>query len=70
MGQVHFQNGSIWYIGVFVIFLKNAIKVDSEEPDQTPRSVPSDLCLHSLPLSRNKDAVTVWVIRSGATHNV
>ena len=37
-------------------FLKYILKVNSVEPDQTPRFVASDLVLHCLPMSHNKDA--------------
>ena len=34
---------------------------NSGDPDQTPRYVASDLGLHCLPMSNEKDAMLVWV---------
>ena len=34
---------------------------NSGDPDQTLRSVASDLGLHCLPFSQKKDAMFVWV---------
>ena len=34
---------------------------NSDEPDQTPRSVSSDLVLHCLPMSCKKDTRLIWV---------
>ena len=34
---------------------------NSEDPDQTPRSVASDLGLHCLSMSHKKDARLIWV---------
>ena len=40
---------------------------NSGDPDQTPRSVASDLVLPCLPLSHKKDARLIWV--SSAVHS-
>ena len=43
---------------VFFIFIKSFIRTfckQTEEPDQMPRSVASDLDLHCLPMSHKKD---------------
>ena len=34
---------------------------NSGSPDQTPRSVASDLGLHDLHMSHKKDAMLIWV---------
>ena len=34
---------------------------NSVDPDQTPRTVASDLGLHCLPMSHKKDARLIWV---------
>ena len=34
---------------------------NSGDPDQTPHSVASDLGLHHLPMSHEKDARHIWV---------
>ena len=34
---------------------------NSEDPDQTPRSVESDLGLHCLPMSKKWEAMLIWV---------
>ena len=34
---------------------------NSGDPDQTPRSVASDLGLHCLPRFQKKDAMLIWV---------
>ena len=36
---------------------------NSEDPDQKPRSAPSDLDLHYLPMSQKWDARLIWVNR-------
>ena len=33
----------------------------SGDPDQTPRSVVSDLGLHCLPMTHQKDAMFIWI---------
>ena len=35
---------------------------NSSEPDQTPRSVASDMVLHCLPMSYKKDVILKWAI--------
>ena len=37
------------------------MKANSEDPDQTPRSAASDLCLHCLPMSNKKDTRLICV---------
>ena len=37
------------------------MQANSEDPDQTPHSVASDLGLHYLPMSHKKDARHIWV---------
>ena len=48
----------------FFIFIQILIENharNSGDPDQTPRSVASDLGLHYLPLSHKKGARHIWV---------
>ena len=42
------------------ILIENSL-ANSGDPDQTPRSVASDLGLHRLPMSHKKDARLIWV---------
>ena len=37
------------------------MQANSGDPDQTPHSVASDLGLHYLPMSHQKDARHIWV---------
>ena len=37
------------------------MQANSADPDQTPNSVVSDLGLHYLPMSHEKDARHIWV---------
>ena len=37
------------------------MQANSGDPDQTPHSVASDLGLHYLPMSPEKDASHIWV---------
>ena len=37
------------------------MQANSEDPDQTPHSLASDLVLHYLPMSHKKDARHIWV---------
>ena len=41
--------------------LTHLSRLNSENPDQTPRIAASDLGLHCLPLSNKKDARLIWV---------
>ena len=41
---------------------------NSAEPDQTPRSVISDLVLHCLPMSYKKDVRLKWAINVDSYH--
>ena len=45
--------------GSICLFL-NSLLVNSEDTDQTPHSVASDLCLHCLSLSSNNGARLIW----------
>ena len=45
----------------FLFYFKMFLLANSEDPDQTPRSVASDLGLHCLPLSQKWDARLIWV---------
>ena len=50
--------------GIFPVLFKFSLKLmqaNSEEPDQTPHSLASDLVLHYLPMSHKKDARHIWV---------
>ena len=42
-------------------FLYKIMQANSEDPDQMPHSVASDLGLHCLPMSHKKDARHIWV---------
>ena len=46
--------------GIICLFL-NILLVNSEDTDQTPHSVASDLGLHCLFLSHKHDAILIWV---------
>ena len=45
-----------WYFIIFIQILIENNARNSGDPDQTPRSVASDLGLHYLPMSHKKDA--------------
>ena len=50
-------------MGFFFIFIQILIEImqaNSGDPDQTPRSLASDLGLHFLPMSHKKDARLIW----------
>ena len=49
---------------VFFIFIQILIErsVNNGDPDHTPHSVASDLGLHCLTMSHEKDARFIWVI--------
>ena len=46
---------------IFIQILKENPFANSGEPDQTPHFAASDLVLHCLPMSNNKDARVTWV---------
>ena len=43
------------------ISIEHSVSKHGGDPDQTPRSVASDLGLHCLPMSQKKDARIIWV---------
>ena len=45
-----------WYFSSLFKFQYNILQANSGDPDQTPRSVASDLGLHCLNMSHKKDA--------------
>ena len=55
---------------IFFRFRKNILKVNSGDPDQTPRSAASGMGLHYLPTSHKKEWVKIspyGEIRCGRT---
>ena len=50
-----------WYFSFSFKFQLNNLSANSGDPDQTPRSVASDLGLHCLPVSHIKDARLIGV---------
>ena len=57
IGRIHFEFKGRWVVSFnFIKILKSKFCSKHEEPDQTPRSVASDLVLHRLPMSHKKDA--------------
>ena len=49
---------------LFFIFFPNFDRIfckKTGDPDQTPRTVASDLGLHCSPMSHKKDARLIWV---------
>ena len=49
------------YFFIFILFQIDNPVTNSEDLDQTPRSVESDLGLHCLPMSQKWDARLIWV---------
>ena len=47
-------------ITIFYLF-KKILYVSSAKPDQTPRSVATDLVLHCLHTFHKKEAMLIWV---------
>ena len=43
-----------WYFSFLFNSLYNSLKVNSRDPDQTPRSAASDLGMHCLPVSQKR----------------
>ena len=41
--------------------MEHILQATSGDPDQTPRTVASDLGLQQLPMSQKKDAGLIWV---------
>ena len=37
------------------------LQANSDDPDQMPYHVASDMTLHWLPMSHEKDAILIWV---------
>ena len=62
MGPVHICLKCSWvFFFIFVrIFIDDSVR-NSGDPDQTPRSVASDLGLQCLTMSPNKDARLIWL---------
>ena len=48
------------FLFIFIVVLQFML-ANSVDPDQTPRSVASDLGLHCLPMSQKRDAMLIWV---------
>ena len=46
---------------IFILILIEHSVASSGVPDQTPRSVASDLGLECTPMSHKKDAMIIWV---------
>ena len=51
-----------WYFFVLFKLIKSSV-INSGDPDQTQRSVSSDLGLNRFPLSYKKDSRLIWVSR-------
>ena len=50
-----------WRFSLFFTFYLNILRANIEYPDETSRSVASDLVLHRLPMSHKKDARLIRV---------
>ena len=52
----------VWCTFLFLLyFWYKFLLSNSVDPDQTPHSAASDLCLHCLPRSPKRDARLIWV---------
>ena len=61
-GLFHFRYKGVWLVFNNIIFIEIPVfNANSVDPDQTPRSVASDLGLHCLPMSLLWDARLKWV---------
>ena len=59
-----------WYFSFLLKSEKKLLFANSGEPDQTPRFAASDLVLHCLPMSHEKDARLIWVDDSELCFNL
>ena len=50
----------MYFLHFHFIFYMNSQTANSVDPDQNPLSAGSDLGLHCLPRSQNRDAWLIW----------